>query len=103
MRSHLVFALLPLFASCNSTKPATTTLEASTEAAKFETIALEHAVATDLAVTVQQLCSDAAKGGSSKIKILSDSRTNSLLVMAPEKPMEHIKNLVAALDVQVDE
>ena len=87
--------------------------------AEFDVIKLEYASAEDIAATVEELLEAAnnarsagpqAQGPQGAInrnqaeaKILTDNRTNSLLVMALPDDMPRIKELVARLDVDVVE
>jgi general secretion pathway protein D len=61
----------------------------------FEVIRLEHTEAAALAATLAELHPDPTT------KILTDARTNSLLVMASEADMAELKDSVARLDVEV--
>lgn len=89
------------------------------EQAEFETIKLEFAAADEIATLVEELL-DAAKRnaqqravnpaagataplqtGQGDTKIMTDPRTNSLIVMALPSDMPRIKELVARLDVDV--
>ena len=113
MRFSLILALLPVFAACNTTSPAATTAahEEVIPDQEFVVIALEHASASDLARSIEDLVESASRAGrrgsSSRsdvsIRILADQRTNSLLITAPTTSMILIKDLVAALDVQLQE
>ncbi|MEM7311426.1 MAG: secretin N-terminal domain-containing protein [Planctomycetota bacterium] len=88
----------------------------------FDVIPLEFASAEDVADLIDQLLeaqnsarsrpggnegargvSSALQQGDAEAKILVDLRTNSLLVMALPEDMPRIKDLVAALDVEVIE
>ncbi len=87
--------------------------------AEFDVIKLEYASAEDIAATVEELLEAANQARSagpqaqgpqgainrnqSEAKILTESRTNSLLVMALPEDMPRIKELVARLDVDVVE
>jgi len=69
---------------------------------QFELIPLQYAAAPDLAETLTDLVSDASEGGAdSSVKVLSDDRTNSLLVMAPPEHMQELRDLIALLDREV--
>ncbi len=86
---------------------------------EFDVIKLEYASAEDIAATVEELLEAANQNRSSgpqaqgpqgalnrnqgEAKILTESRTNSLLVMAMPDEMPRIKELVARLDVDVVE
>jgi general secretion pathway protein D len=86
---------------------------------EFDVIKLEYASAEDIAATVEELLEAANQNRSSgpqaqgpqgalnrnqgEAKILTESRTNSLLVMAMPEEMPRIKELVARLDVDVVE
>ncbi len=100
MRFSLALTLLPLFAACNTSKAVHSEPGTAAHATDFQVFALEHAQATELAVAIEQLCYDAAPSRSSEFKFLADTRTNSLLVMAPDKHMENIKSLISVLDVE---
>ncbi len=86
---------------------------------KFETISLKHAVAEELEPQIRDLITTTTQGGAPgarpvprggdtrpgqqipEPKIISDSRTNSLVVYAVERDMNEIKRLIAALDTEV--
>lgn len=86
---------------------------------EFDVIKLEYASAEDIAATVEELLEAANQNRTSgpqaqgpqgalnrnqgEAKILTESRTNSLLVMAMPEEMPRIKELVARLDVDVVE
>jgi general secretion pathway protein D len=86
---------------------------------EFDVIKLEYASAEDIAATVEELLEAANNNRSAgpqaqgpqgalnrnqgEAKILTESRTNSLLVMAMPEEMPRIKELVARLDVDVVE
>jgi len=86
---------------------------------EFDVIKLEYASAEDIAATVEELLEAANQNRSSgpqaqgpqgalnrnqgEAKILTEGRTNSLLVMAMPDEMPRIKELVARLDVDVVE
>lgn len=119
MRFSLILALLPLFAACNSTNTDTTSSsEKLSNEQAFEVIALKHASAMEMANTIdellqhsprcqirvrktQQAGSSSLKPQSVKIRVLADQRTNSLLVTANSQDMLQIRELVAALDVEL--
>ncbi len=84
----------------------------------FELLRLEYAAADEVASLVEELLefstqatnrggaqpqgvSSALRTGQSSVKILVDSRQNSLLVLALPEDMPRIKDLVAQLDVDV--
>ena len=69
---------------------------------EFEILPLEHADAGELAQTLEALAQDASAGGTqpASIKVLSDPRTNSLLIMATPKSMEAVLELAKQLDKQ---
>ena len=73
-------------------------------ATDLEVIPLQHAIASDLAVVVQRLsdAQPAAAGGAvapGSVQILADSRTNALLVRAPNAArLAGVKSLVEKLD-----
>ncbi|HVS09957.1 MAG TPA: secretin N-terminal domain-containing protein, partial [Planctomycetota bacterium] len=87
----------------------------------FEVIPLEFAAAEDMADVLEQLLEAATRvqqqqiqanpqgatgqirTGGTESKILTDPRTNSLLVMALPEDMQRIKELIARLDVEVVE
>ncbi len=79
-------------------------------AANFEVVALKYAVADDVA----RLLSDLTESPDRRcvmpcppsqcppsIRVMSDPRTNSLVVQAGESDMPRIRELIAKLDVQV--
>ncbi len=70
-------------------------------APEFEVIRIQHAEASILSGAIEGLVQE-ARGDSAQpeIKIMTDPRTNSLLVMAPQEQMEHLKDLIALLDVE---
>lgn len=58
---------------------------------------LKHVEATDVAKSLQAVFGDANKA----IRIVADPQTNSVLVSAPDRDLENIKNLIAQLDIDV--
>jgi len=121
MRFSFVLALLPLFAACNSTNStATSGSEQLSKDQEFEVIELKYASATETADTIAELldarprcaiepsaatssrsCSRSPRDG--ETRVLADPRTNSLLVTALAVDMVQLKELIAALDVEVKE
>jgi type II secretory pathway component GspD/PulD (secretin) len=77
----------------------------SAPAAEFEVIRLQYATAPELAQTLSELVDAASEGAASPaspaIKVLSDDRTNSLLVTAPPGHMQELRDLIALLDREV--
>ena len=102
---------LPLVIACHTTpgpdaEPGSTSEIApptETEVPVFEVIPLEFADAPELQESLQRLVESATEGADSQVKILTDARTNSLLVMAPHDRMVELKKLIALLDVEQTE
>ena len=70
--------------------------------ASYEVIALQHAVAADIAGTLSALVASASSGAeAAPVSVLADPRTNSLLVSAPQDDLEHLRQLIALLDREV--
>jgi len=69
---------------------------------EFEILPLEHADAAQLAQTLEALARDASAGGTqpAALKVLSDPRTNSLLIMASPQSMSAVVALAKQLDKQ---
>ena len=71
---------------------------------QFEVLHLEHADARMLSQSLESLLHDAAGGGRrSRVQVLPDVRLNALLIRGPEESLEHLKELVGHLDVEVQE
>ena len=98
---HLIWSVLPLLltASCRAQDPAAP-IAVETPPPAFEVVALQYAVAGELAQTLGDLVASASEGGDANVQIASDGRTNSLLVSAPPELMEQIRALVVRLDVE---
>lgn len=65
----------------------------------FEVVALQFATASELAQVLNDLIGDAAVDGQeSEVRIMSDQRTSSLLLMAPPQRMSELRDLIAQLD-----
>lgn len=70
-----------------------------TASVEFGVIPLQNADGAEVASALQQLVQHARDGAPEpEIEILTDPRTNSLLVMAPADHMEHIRALAVQLD-----
>jgi type II secretory pathway component GspD/PulD (secretin) len=93
MRSTL-FASLLLLGACNTMQPA------QEKAPEFQVIIHEYAEAAEMAKTLTKLTGGAVTG-SEQVKFMSDTRTNSLLVLASQEQLPPIKDLIARLDVEV--
>lgn len=65
---------------------------------RFETIRLEYALADEVAGHLRKLV---AHAGGTRIAIIADDRTNSVLLFAPKEQLARMKELVVALDVEV--
>jgi general secretion pathway protein D len=89
-------------------------LDVVTSRRRTELIALKHAVASELAETIQQVLEEGAAplgrpatpqqaapaaGRIRAFRITPDDRTNTLVVSAPSEQMRQIRALVASLDV----
>ena len=70
---------------------------------EFVVIPLEHAIAPDLARTLSRLTGAGKRGARKHVEILSDERTNSLLVMAEPDSIPPLKELVAILDIELED
>ncbi|MCY3004006.1 MAG: hypothetical protein NTV21_19595 [Planctomycetota bacterium] len=67
----------------------------ATETRATEVLPLQHANCDELASNLRNLVN------SNTVRILTDSRTNSLIVQADKPSMAEIKKLVEQLDVEV--
>jgi Bacterial type II/III secretion system short domain len=67
----------------------------------FEVIALQYAESDAVAVALEDLLADASGGANPGVKVLSQPRTNSLLMMGDPERLAQMKDLVVLLDVQV--
>ena len=75
---------------------------ARAEPPELELIPLRYAAAPELADALSDLVSAGAQGARDPaVKVLSDERTNSLLVMAPPDHMPRLRALIALLDREV--
>ena len=71
--------------------------------AELDIVRLEHAIAMDLAVTINRLLESSAVAGAtiepSRIMVLADARTNSLIIRAPNAARATLaRTLIAKLD-----
>lgn len=66
----------------------------------FEIVRLEYASAPELAGTLTRLANSAYSGSGTRIAVLADERTNSLLISGSAKQIRELEELVAELDVQ---
>ena len=102
MNSLALVLTLPLAFACQSAAASEPIAAEALEAPSFEVLPLQHAESRELAGTLSNLFHAVAlSGGERQIKIVADTRTNSLLVMAPAEHMDLVKELVARLDVEV--
>jgi hypothetical protein len=68
----------------------------------YEVIALQHAAAADLAEALSALVASASSSAeAARVSVLADTRTNSLLVSAPEETLAQLRELIARLDREV--
>jgi len=94
-RFAALFLAAPLFA-CAAARPAEP--PADTEDA-FEVIVLAHAPAVEVAKVLDRALS--GRGGA-EARVVADARTNSLIVMAGPEDLARVKDLIAALDRDVE-
>jgi type II secretory pathway component GspD/PulD (secretin) len=104
MKSILLLALV--LVSCTSQgrgREEVPTATASTAGAlQFQMVPLQFASAEELAGTLRELVRSEAGPRTDGVKVLSDARTNSLLLQAPEDEMSRLLEIVAKLDVRAE-
>ena len=125
MQLKIASLLTLLLAGCNSAPRADEFAATNAQAhpsfsqcepeVEFQVIALQFASAPEIAEVVEELVQAASRTAvgagplyqsestqrDSEIRVLADTRTNSLLVMAPKAVAQQIEELIAALDVEI--
>jgi type II secretory pathway component GspD/PulD (secretin) len=87
--------LLLVLTACTTPAP-TPAPAAAKHAESFQVIPLQHSSADELAATLRSLFSR-----NPDIRVMSDSRTNSLLIAADPQDIERIEALVERIDIEV--
>lgn len=73
------------------------------EKSDMELVAIEYALASDVAAVIQGLDVDPKKTEHAGYKISVDPRTNSLLIRGSESTREHVKEIIRGLDKKLEE
>ena len=69
----------------------------------FEVLPLQHADATRVAQTLDNLLGAATRSEEIPVRVLSDQRTNALLISASKSGLARVRDLVVHLDVAIGE
>ncbi|MFT5292290.1 MAG: type II secretory pathway component GspD/PulD (secretin) [Planctomycetota bacterium] len=97
----LALLTLPSLAACRSSPAPADAQSDQGQDRVFEIVQLEHASAPEVSDALSALVFAAAEGGTQPdIGIQSDQRTNSLLLTATSKELQHLLQLIERLDVE---